>query len=126
MTGDRFFDGLATVFPIVFVTVFGLIVCVFIAGLVGGIATWRKNNRLPVLDVSARVVAKRHKAGGGGETSVHQSYFVTFEVASGDRMELQVRGDDFGQLCEGDEGALRFQGTRFVDFQRYREKESAF
>ena len=45
-------------------------------------------------------------------------YYVTFQVESGDRMELSVRGKEYGLLAEGDYGRLTFQGTRYLGFQR--------
>ena len=47
-------------------------------------------------------------------------YFVTFEVESGDRMEFLMAGTEYGQLMEGDEGKLTFQGTRYLGFERAR------
>jgi hypothetical protein len=43
---------------------------------------------------------------------------VTFEVKSGDRMELQVQGHEYGMLVEGDFGELTFQGNRYLGFAR--------
>ena len=45
-------------------------------------------------------------------------YYVTFQVESGDRMELQMTGSEYGMLAEGDRGRLTFQGTRYVSFER--------
>ena len=45
-------------------------------------------------------------------------YYATFQVESGDRMELTVSGSDYGYLVEGDHGKLTFQGTRFLGFER--------
>ena len=42
----------------------------------------------------------------------------TFQVASGDRMELLVGGREYGMLAEGDFGELTFQGTRYLGFER--------
>jgi len=39
-------------------------------------------------------------------------------VESGDRFELQLQGQEYGLLVEGDRGKLTFQGTRFLEFQR--------
>lgn len=50
--------------------------------------------------------------------SASTSYYATFEVESGDRMELQLSGQEYGQLAEGDTGVLSFQGTRFLSFDR--------
>ena len=45
-------------------------------------------------------------------------YYVTFEVESGDRIELGVNGTEYGMLVEGDYGKLSFQGTRYLGFER--------
>lgn len=51
-------------------------------------------------------------------STISTSYFVTFEVQSGDRMELHVSAKDYGIIAEGDYGNLVFQGTRFHAFDR--------
>ena len=110
-----FFGGMPPVFSVFFVIVFGLILTVFLRAIFHGI----KNKRSPVLTVSACVVSKRqHTWGGSGNSSAHTSYYATFEVESGDRMELQVDSDKIGYLAEGDYGKLTFQGTEFVSFER--------
>ena len=48
------------------------------------------------------------------------TYYATFQVQSGDRMELPVPATEYGLLIEGDEGDLTFQGTRFLSFDRRR------
>ena len=45
-------------------------------------------------------------------------YYVTFQVESGDRMEFEVSGTEYGMLAEGDSGELTFQGTRYLNFRR--------
>ena len=40
------------------------------------------------------------------------------EVESGDRMELNLSGQEYGLLAEGDRGKLTFQGTRYLGFER--------
>ena len=91
------------------------------------IRQWNKNNHSPRLTVDAKVIAKRHdvsrhRHGGAGDhhhhTHISNTYFVTFEVASGDRMELQMEGREYGLLIEGDTGKLTFQGTRYLGFER--------
>ena len=51
-------------------------------------------------------------------TSTSTSYYATFEVESGDRMELHVPATEYGLLIEGDQGDLTFQGSRFLSFER--------
>ena len=48
----------------------------------------------------------------------HRIYYVTFQMESGDRMEFQVSGIEYGMLAEGDTGELTFQGTRYLAFER--------
>jgi len=106
----------------IFVTViFVIVIGGFIFMAIKGITTWSKNNQSPVLSVPAEIVAKRTKTSGGhGDSSASTWYYVTFQVQSGDRLELGVNGSDFGQLAEEDLGILTFQGTRYKGFERKR------
>ena len=54
----------------------------------------------------------------GFHTTSSTTYYVTFQVESGDRMELHVSGSEYGMLAEGDTGRLTFQGTRYLSFER--------
>ena len=116
------FDMFGIMFTIVFVLVIGM----FIVIAVKGIGQWNKNNHSPRLTVPATVVAKRtnvshHRHGGVNDHHHHHtstSYYVTFQVESGDRMELHVAGTEYGLLIEGDRGNLTFQGTRYLGFDR--------
>ena len=96
---------------IVFIMVFGFV----IFGILSSIKQGIKNNNSPLLTVPAKVVSKRMSV--RGEHS-HTTYYVTFEVQSGDRMELRVDGNEYGMLVEQDVGLLSFQGTRYVSFER--------
>ncbi len=105
-------------FLIVFVLVFGLVLFTLIRGML----QWKKNNRAPRLTVDALVTAKRtqvssHRSRHGGPSS-STSYYATFQVESGDRMELSLSASDFALIAEGDRGRLSFQGTRFLGFER--------
>ena len=110
-------------FPLMFLCVFGIILYTIISNIL----TWNKNNHSPRLTVPATVVAKRmevthHHNNGtnnmGGMTTTHTSYYATFQVESGDRMEFEVDGSDYGLLVQGDIGKLSFQGTRYLGFER--------
>ena len=109
-------------FGVMFTSVFLMFIAVFVSILVKGLAQWNKNNNSPRLTVSATVVAKRtnvsHSHGSGHGMHSSTSYYVTFEVESGDRMELHVAGHEYGLLVEGDKGNLSFQGTRYLGFVR--------
>ena len=41
-------------------------------------------------------------------------------ASSGDRMALEMSGEQSGLIAEGDQGQLTFQGTRFISFERDR------
>lgn len=122
-SGFRLMGGMMLFGLIPFVLVFGLIVFL----IVRMIARERQNDRSPRLTVDAVIVAKRtnvshHRHAGTdhhmGHTHTSTTYYVTFEVSSGDRMELHVAGHEYGLLVEGDRGKLTFQGTRYLGFQR--------
>jgi len=114
-------------FQIMFSLTFVLVMGVFVVTIVRGIRQWNKNNHSPRLTVPALVVAKRtnvsrHRHGGANGMHHHHTsttYYVTFQVESGDRMELHVDGTEYGMLIEGDQGTLSFQGTRYLGFERY-------
>lgn len=113
------FEIFSILFFIAFFCVFGMI----IANFVREGKRWNANNHSPRLTVEAKVVAKRtnhtrHRGGQHHTAHTSTSYFVTFEVVSGDRMELRMAGGEYGLLVEGDWGDLTFQGTRFLGFQR--------
>ena len=113
------FDMIFSVlFPLMFLLVFGMILFT----LIGHFFTWNKNNHSPRLTVRATVVAKRmdvsHHHTDNTMAHTFTTYYVTFQVESGDRMELEVDGSDYGMLVEGDTGELSFQGTRYLGFVR--------
>ena len=106
--------------PVMFVLVFGII----IVTMVRGVGEWNKNNHSPKLTVPVTVVAKRSDVDRGIETMhTFTSYYVTFQVESGDRMEFEVSDMEYGMLAEGDSGELTFQGTRYLNFQRNESAE---
>ena len=117
---DVTFSIMRIMVPVIFVLVFGII----IVAMVRGIGEWNKNNHSPKLTVSVTVVAKRSDVDRGIETMhTFTSYYVTFQVESGDRMEFEVSDMEYGMLAEGDSGELTFQGTRYLNFQRNESAE---
>ena len=114
------FDSLMfTIAPIFIIVIFVAVVGMLVVTAVRGAAAWSKNNDSPRLTVSARVVSKRTRvSGGSGDLMASTSYYATFQVESGDRMEFAVSGPEYGLLAEGDQGSLTFQGTRYLSFER--------
>ena len=109
------FSIMQIVVPVMFVLVFGII----IVTMVRGVGEWNKNNQSPKLTVPVTVVAKRSDVHRGIETMhTFTSYYVTFQVESGDRREFEISDTEYGMLAEGDSGELTFQGTRYLNFRR--------
>ena len=122
---------MSIIFLLLFGAVFLLVVTVFIVILVKILKQRRVNNNSPRLTVEATVVSRRRDVshhdspnagditGAHGYTSTSSTtYYATFQVESGDRLELAIPGSQYGYLAEGDTGRLTFQGTRFLSFER--------
>ena len=108
-----------TIFPLMFGAVFLLIVGVMILALVRSASEWSSNNSSPVLSVDARVVSKRtnitrhmSQADSSHMTRNSTVYYATFQVESGDRMELRMSGREYGLLAEGACCQMAFDGRR--------------
>lgn len=121
--GFGFYSGFGIVGVLVPLCFF-VILILFVVFAVKGIARWNKNNHSPRLTVPALLVAKRtnvshhHMAGEHHHMDTSTTYYATFQVDSGDRMEFRVSGYEYGMLVEGDHGSLSFQGTRYLGFER--------
>ena len=117
------FNFIFSIFPIIFIVMF-----LFVAGMMIFVFStifkqMKKDNNSPRIRVQAKVIAKRENFRRSSSmhdhgSSVHTSYYATFEVESGDRMELHMSGPEYGLLIEGDEGYLTFQGSRYISFER--------
>ncbi len=99
---------------------FALILGLFVLTIAKGIAEWNRNNHSPCLTVAAEVITKRiSTTHHGANHHSSTSYYVTFEFERGDRMEFRISGREYGMLAEGDAGELTFQGTRYLEFERF-------
>ena len=106
------------IFEYMFTIAVILILGVIVIMVVKNIATWNKNNNSPRLTVEAKVMSKRTAITHHHDSMSSTRYYVTFQVDSGDRMELPMTGSEYGMLAEGDVGKLTFQGTRYLSFER--------
>ena len=123
--GDPGFDVTFSIMQVIMLLVFVLVLGSIIVTLIRGVGEWNKNNQSPKLSVPAKVVSRRtavsHHHHHGNEmhhTHTATSYYATFQVESGDRIEFAVPGAEYGMLAEGDRGTLAFQGTRYLNFRR--------
>lgn len=77
---------------------------------------WSIEKRSPLTKAEARIVDKRTDLTGGRPEA--QTYYVTFEFPTGQRLELEVPGRESGVLVTGDQGTLAWQGPRYLGFAR--------
>jgi hypothetical protein len=113
------------VIPVIIGAVFIIVIGIILVRIIKGAAEWSNNNNSPRLTVDATVVTKRekHTRNNNIHNNMHHysgvsTYFTTFQVESGDRVELKIPEKEYGMLAEGDIGKLTFQGTRYVNFER--------
>lgn len=107
--------------PVIVFVVVGVLTFVFVQLLLN----WNLNNGAPRLTVNAIVVSKREELIYQHHQEPHHmmhtmEHYVTFQVESGDRMELHVAEGDFHTLYESDYGKLTFQGKKYISFNRVR------
>ena len=117
-----FFAGFDLLFSILFPILFLVVLGMILYAIIGNISTWNKNNHSLRLTVPATVVHRKMKVSRHhtDNTMAHTftTYYVTFQVESGDWMEFEVDGSDYGLLVQGDIRKLSFQGTRYLGFER--------
>lgn len=114
--------------PPIFMIIFGAIAVLVLGSILikagQGISEWSANNAKPVETEVAALVAKRTEV-SGGKNSTSTTYYATFELADGERGELEVSGSEYGKLAEGDRGQLTHQGTRYLGFVRQTDAQPA-
>ena len=118
-----------SIIPGIFILFFVIVLSVIIISVIRRARRRSQNNASPVLTVDASAVTKRedvhyfHPAGddiGAMPAASYTTYFATFQVTSGDRLELELPDTEYGMLAEGDTGKLTFRGTRYLGFERNR------
>lgn len=124
---NPFDDFMFSIVPVLVTVIFIVVISLFIINAIKGIKQWSYNNSQPVLTVDVEIVSKRidvshHHHNNNNHVHHHSTttYYVTFQVESGDRLEFQVPANEYGLIREGDKGKLKFQGTRYLGFERFR------
>ena len=114
-----FIDIWFSIIPFFILIVFSFKIGVFVYVFSKTIKQAKINKNSPRLTVYAKVVAKRNHYYKNSSSMMSSSrYYATFEVESGDRMELLIPSQEIGMLVEGDTGTLTFQGNMFISFDR--------
>ncbi|TVP83211.1 MAG: DUF2500 domain-containing protein [Alkalicoccus sp.] len=122
-------DAASWLVPLIFAVVIGFV----IVTAAKNILEWFSNNKKPRETAKAKVTAKREnvrrrssgtRSRGSisiGPSRYKTTYYVTFELESGERREFKVSGNEYAVLSDGDVGHLTYQGTRYHDFERVGE-----
>lgn len=109
-----------TIVILIFVAFFGFIIFMVLKSIFNSVAEKRYNDGQPILTKDVKITGKRSAvSGGSGDSSVSTSYYATFEVVEDKkRLELEVEDEIYGLMAEGDSGNLKYQGRRFLNFER--------
>lgn len=97
-----------------------IVLLMLVAKLTSMVNVEEKEGKKPVYSMEAVVKGKRTlvEADPDNLTVPKTTYYLTFHKRDGNRVELQVPGEDYGLAAEGDEGILVWQGDEFIVFKR--------
>lgn len=97
-----------------------ILLLMLVAKITGMVNIEEKQGEKPVYSMEATVKGKRTLIAPDPEKPdvPKTTYYVTFHKRDGNRVELEVPGEDYGLAAEGDEGILVWQGDTFVVFKR--------
>ena len=98
-----------------------ILLLMLVAKLTGKVDVEEKQGRKPVYNIQATVKGKRTlvEADAENPTIPKTRYFLTFHKRDGNRVEMEVPGEDYGLAAEGDEGILVYsKGDEFIVFKR--------
>lgn len=98
-----------------------ILLLMLVARLTSRVNIEEKQGRKPVYNIQAVVKGKRTliEASGDNPNVPVTRYFVTFHKRDGNRVEMEVPGEDYGLAAEGDEGILVYsKGDEFIVFKR--------
>ena len=100
--------------------ILAIIILMVVAKLTSRVNVEEREGRKPVYNMEATVKGKRTLVEADPELpgASRTRYFVTFHKRDGNRIEMEVPGEDYGLSAEGDEGVLVWQGDEFIVFKR--------
>ena len=98
-----------------------ILMLMLVAKLTGKVNVEEREGRKPIYNIQAEVKGKRTlvEADPDNPAIPKTRYFVTFHKRDGNRIEMEVPGEDYGLAAEGDEGILVYsKGDEFIVFKR--------
>ena len=114
-------DALTLAFTMLGGGMAAILLLMLVAKLTGKVNVEEKQGRKPVYNIQATVKGKRTLVEADQENPniPRTRYFVTFHKRDGNRVEMEVPGEDYGLAAEGDEGILVYsKGDEFIVFKR--------
>lgn len=114
-------DALTLAFTMLGGGMAAILLLMLVAKLTGKVNVEEKQGRKPVYNIQATVKGKRTlvEADPKNPNIPRTRYFVTFRKRDGNRVEIEVPGEDYGLAAEGDEGILVYsKGDEFIVFKR--------
>jgi len=101
---------------------FTLFAFIFVAVILYHIVEFLKDQSTPEVAVLATLVDKRMTSStniaANGFTNQSITYYLLFEIASGERLEFKVGYGKYKLYVIGDTGVLRYQRKRFNSLDR--------
>ena len=114
-------DALTLAFTMLGGGMAAILLLMLVAKLTGKVNVEEKQGRKPVYNIQATVKGKRTLVEAMLENPnvPRTRYFLTFHKRDGNRVEMEVPGEDYGLAAEGDEGVLVYsKGDEFIVFKR--------
>lgn len=103
-----------TIWAVVFFGILGVGTYIIVSALKRKI----DNDRKPVEKVFVTLIAKNAQEHYRHNATSYSERYLTFETMSGERIAVEVDGEQYALFMEGDQGTLTHQGYRFIDFVR--------
>jgi hypothetical protein len=98
--------------------VVGIAVVPVVLSVIRAVRRSRVIRMAPKLEAEARIIEKRASTVGGGSAGAGETFFVTFQLFDGSRIELPMPASEAALLVIGDEGNLGWQASRYLGFTR--------
>lgn len=98
-----------------------ILLLMLVAKLTGKVSLEERQGCKPIYNMEAEVKGKRTLIEADPENPAvpRTRYYITFHKRDGNRVEMEVPGEDYGLAAEGDEGVLVYsKGDEFIVFKR--------
>lgn len=114
-------DAMTLAFTMLGGGMLAILLLMLVAKLTSRVQIEEKQGRKPVYNIQAVVQGKRTliEADPENPNIPKTRYFMTFHKRDGNRVEMEVPGEDYGLAAEDDEGILVYaKGDEFIVFKR--------